>query len=89
MEALSHKGFTFVEVLAPCPTNYGRRNKIGEGLDELRYYADRAVIRHGADPKEAAIIPGNPFLVGKFVEEDKPTYHEMYAAKAAEIGGKS
>ncbi|MFH1609258.1 MAG: thiamine pyrophosphate-dependent enzyme [Candidatus Bipolaricaulota bacterium] len=88
MEAMTHKGFTFVEILAPCPTNYGRRNKIGEGLDELRYYADHAVIRHGADPKAAEVIPGKPFLVGKFVEVDKPTYLEMYAAKAAEIGGK-
>ena len=87
MEALSHKGFTFVEVISPCPTNYGRRNKIGDGLDELRYYANHAVIRHGADPKDTAFIPGKPFLVGKFVETDKPTYHEMYAAKAAEMRG--
>lgn len=87
MEAMTHKGFTFVEIIAPCPTNYGRRNKIGDGLDELRYYAQHAAIRHGADPKEAGIVPGKPFLVGKFVEEDKPTYLEMYAAKAAEMGG--
>ncbi len=88
MDALSHKGFTFVEVISPCPTNYGRRNKIGEGLDELRYYADHSVIHHGANPQEAEIIPGKPFLVGTFVDVDKPTYHEMYAAKVAEMGGK-
>lgn len=89
VEALGHKGFTFVEVISPCPTNYGRRNRIGEGLDELRYYASHAMIRHGADPKEAEIVPGRPFLVGKFVDLEKPTYHEMYAAKAAEMGGKT
>jgi 2-oxoglutarate ferredoxin oxidoreductase subunit beta len=88
MEAMAHKGFTFVEVISPCPTNYGRRNKIGEGLDELRYYANHAIIRHGADPKDAEFVPGKPFLVGKFVELDKPTYQEMYAAKVAEMGGK-
>ncbi|HQM38413.1 MAG: 2-oxoacid:ferredoxin oxidoreductase subunit beta [Candidatus Bipolaricaulis sp.] len=87
VEAMAHEGFTFVEVISPCPTNYGRRNRIGEGLDELRYYADHAVIRHGADPKEAEIVSGKPFLVGKFVDVDKPTYHEMYAAKVAEMGG--
>ncbi|QAA75909.1 MAG: 2-oxoglutarate/2-oxoacid ferredoxin oxidoreductase, beta subunit [Candidatus Bipolaricaulis sibiricus] len=87
VEALSHRGFTFVEVISPCPTNYGRRNKIGEGVDELRYYAAHAMIRHGADPRDAEIIPGKPFLVGKFVESDKPTYHEMYAAKVAEMTG--
>ncbi|MCX7751201.1 MAG: 2-oxoacid:ferredoxin oxidoreductase subunit beta, partial [Candidatus Bipolaricaulota bacterium] len=79
---------TFVEVVAPCPTNYGRRNRIGEGLDELRYYASHAQIRHGADPKEAELVPGKPFLVGRFVQVEKPTHLEMYAAKVAELGGK-
>jgi 2-oxoglutarate ferredoxin oxidoreductase subunit beta len=87
VEALSHKGFTFVEVLAPCPTNYGRRNRIGEGLDELRYYREHTVIRHGADPKEADIAPGKPILVGKFVDIQKPTYLELYQAKVRELGG--
>ena len=26
-EALLKKGFSFIEVLAPCPINYGRRNR--------------------------------------------------------------
>lgn len=85
-KALSHKGFTFVEVLSPCPTNYGRRNRLGEGVDELRYYRDHMLIRHGADPKEADIIPGKPFLVGEFVDIEKPTYLELYQSKAQEMG---
>jgi 2-oxoglutarate ferredoxin oxidoreductase subunit beta len=88
VEAMSRKGFTFLEILAPCPTNYGRRNKLGEGLDELRYYAEHAVIRHGADPKNADILPGKDFLVGKFVDTEKPTYWEMYQAKVAELKAK-
>lgn len=87
VEALSHKGFTFVEIIGPCPTNYGRRNRLGEGLDELRYYREHMVIRHGADPKEAEVAPGQPFLVGKFVDIQKPTYLELYQAKAQEMRG--
>ncbi|MGQ9699836.1 MAG: thiamine pyrophosphate-dependent enzyme [Candidatus Bipolaricaulaceae bacterium] len=86
IKALSHKGFTFVEVISPCPTNYGRRNRLGEGVDELRYYRDHMLIRHGADPKEADIIPGKPFLVGEFVDIEKPTYLELYQSKAQEMG---
>jgi 2-oxoglutarate ferredoxin oxidoreductase, beta subunit (EC 1.2.7.3) len=26
-EAIMRKGFSFIEVLSPCPVNYGRRNK--------------------------------------------------------------
>ena len=25
-EAISHNGFAFVEILSPCPTEYGRKN---------------------------------------------------------------
>ena len=28
VEAINHRGFSFIEVLSPCPINYGRRNKI-------------------------------------------------------------
>ncbi len=84
-EALKHPGFTFVEVISPCPTNFGRRNRLGEGLDEMRYYAQHAVIRHGVDPKEAEIVPGQDFIVGKFVDIQKPTYLETYRKKVAEL----
>ena len=78
IEAIMKPGFTFVEIVAPCPTNYGRRNRIGEGLDELKYYAERSVIRHGANPAEADLIPGNDIVVGRFVDVDRPTFLEAY-----------
>lgn len=78
VEAIAKPGFTFVEIIAPCPTNYGRRNRLGEGLDELRYYAEKSVIRHGADPKDADLYPGSEILLGKFVELARPTFLEVY-----------
>jgi 2-oxoglutarate ferredoxin oxidoreductase subunit beta len=88
MEAMQHRGFTFVEILAPCPTNFGRRNKIGEGIDELRYYARLAEIRHGTEPKDTDIIPDHPFPVGTFVNIEKATFLDMYDGMVAELGGK-
>ena len=78
MEAMDKRGFTFVEIIGPCPTNYGRRNKLPTSLDEMRYYEEKSVIRNFADPKEAEIIPGKEFIVGTFVNEDKPDYLEIY-----------
>ena len=78
VEAIMKPGFTFVEIVSPCPTNYGRRNRLGEGLDELRYYAERSVIRHGANPAEADLIPGNDIVVGRFVDAARPTFLEAY-----------
>ena len=78
IEAIMKPGFTFVEIISPCPTNYGRRNRLGEGIDELRYYAERSVIRHGANPEEADLIPGNDIVVGRFTDRTRPTFLEAY-----------
>jgi 2-oxoglutarate ferredoxin oxidoreductase subunit beta len=78
VEALMKPGFTFVEIVAPCPTNYGRRNRIGDGLDELRSYAKASRIEHGADPRSADLGPGREIVVGTFVDKTRPTFLEMY-----------
>ena len=79
-ETFAKKGFTFIEVIAPCPTGYGRPNKLGAGLDEMRYYKEMSVIRNGADPSEADIELKGRILVGKFVDVERPEFLESYNA---------
>ena len=76
-EALNKKGFSFVEILSPCPTAYGRRNRSPTGLDMMKYYQEHSVIKHGIDPSEADIEIGGDIIVGKFVDIEKPTYNEQ------------
>jgi 2-oxoglutarate ferredoxin oxidoreductase subunit beta len=78
VEAISKPGFTFVEIVGPCPTNYGRRNKLPTGLEEMRYYQEKSVIRNFSDPKDADIRPGKEIVVGTFVDEEKPSYFDIY-----------
>ena len=73
-EALLKPGFSFIEVLAPCPTTYGRLNKLGRGVDELRTYQERCVISSGSDPREAGIDLTGPIVLGKFVDSSRPTF---------------
>ena len=77
-EALTKPGFSFVEVISPCPTVYGRMNKVARGLDELRSYQERSVIQNGADPREANIGLNGPIVVGKFVDIERPTFGDYY-----------
>jgi 2-oxoglutarate ferredoxin oxidoreductase subunit beta len=77
-EALIKPGFSFIEVLSPCPTVYGRMNKLPRGLDEMRSYQQRCVIRNGADPKDADIALNGPIVVGKFVDIERPTFWDMF-----------
>jgi len=76
-EALVKPGFSFIEVLGPCPTLYGRMNKMGQGLDTLHQYQEKSVVRDGADPKDVAMAPDGPIVVGKFVDIERPTFSDQ------------
>jgi 2-oxoglutarate ferredoxin oxidoreductase subunit beta len=73
-EALNKRGFSFVEVIAPCSTLYARRNRLGTGLDLMKFYHDNSEIRHGADPNDVDIGFQEKIICGKFVDIEKPTF---------------
>ncbi|MBI4938945.1 MAG: hypothetical protein HY846_12170, partial [Nitrosomonadales bacterium] len=75
-EALLRKGFSFIEIISPCPTLYLRRNRLGDGVDQLQNYQDNSILKHGADTRETAIDYQGKIVIGKFVEKNKPTYLE-------------
>jgi 2-oxoglutarate/2-oxoacid ferredoxin oxidoreductase subunit beta len=86
-EVLNKKGFCFIEVLSPCPTLYQRRNKMGDGLDTMKYYKERSKTKHGAPTSEAALTRQGDILVGKFVDRDRPDYLELMRGQLAEALG--
>jgi 2-oxoglutarate ferredoxin oxidoreductase subunit beta len=75
-EALTKRGFSFVEVISPCPTLYTRRNKLGTGLEIMREYARKSDIEHGADPRKVDIDFRGRITVGKFVDIERPTLED-------------
>ena len=75
-EALGRSGFTFVEVIAQCPELYGRRNRLGQGVDMMRYYRDNVTLEHGAEHKDLDIGFQSRVVVGRFVDKEAPHYSE-------------
>lgn len=75
-EALLKPGFSFIEVVSPCPTLYARRNRLGTGLDLMRFYHDNAVIDHNARTRDIDIKYQDSIVIGKFVDKEKPTFLE-------------
>jgi len=73
-EAMTKPGFSFIEVISPCPPIYGRMNKQPEGLDSMHLYQEKSVIRNGVDPKHVDILSNGPIVVGKFVDIEQPTF---------------
>jgi 2-oxoglutarate ferredoxin oxidoreductase subunit beta len=81
------KGFCFIEVITPCPTLYQRKNRMGEGLDAMKYYKEKSKVRHGAPTSEVALTLDGDIIVGKFVDRERPEYMELMRSQlAAQLG---
>jgi 2-oxoglutarate ferredoxin oxidoreductase subunit beta len=77
-EALQKPGFSFVEIICPCTTLYARKNKLGSGLDLMKFYHDNSEICNGMDPRDVDIQFQSKIRVGKFLDIDRPDYLEKY-----------
>jgi 2-oxoglutarate ferredoxin oxidoreductase subunit beta len=86
-EALHRKGFRLIEVITPCATLYSRLNRLGSGLDLMRFYHDNAEIRHGIDTRDLKIGFQERIVCGKFVDEERPTFLEAKDAHYQEVLG--
>jgi 2-oxoglutarate ferredoxin oxidoreductase subunit beta len=83
-EALMKKGFSFIEVLSPCPVNYGRRNK-EKTFDTLKMYQEQSIIKNNANPADLAIDFEKGVILGKFVDQERATCIENYDNTCREI----
>lgn len=75
-KAISHKGFSVVEILSQCPTHYGRKNREGDAVAMLELYKTNTA-KIGSKALEE-----NPELMtarGIFVQEERPEYCEEYS----------
>ena len=76
-EAMAHRGFSFIEVLSPCPINYARRNKI-KLMDLVKKFQTHTIIRNDADPRDLDVDFEKGVVLGKFVDIDRPTPDMLY-----------
>jgi 2-oxoglutarate ferredoxin oxidoreductase subunit beta len=77
--ALDKEGFTFVEVLSPCPVGFGRANSLGEGIDEMMFYRDQCVVDDSAplDTLETDMSKESAVVLGNFIDRERPVYQPM------------
>lgn len=78
LRAMSKSGFGFIEVLSPCPTGFGRANRLGEGLDEVELYRKRCRVENGAESLEELDIDiideARSITVGNFVDVERQPF---------------
>jgi len=83
-DAMKKKGFRFIEVISPCPTLYQRRNRLGDGLDAMKFYKDKSVKKNGADTRDLRIDFQSEITVGTFVDRERPTLLDAMNARYKE-----
>jgi len=75
--AIAHRGFSVVDVLAQCPTFYGRLNRLGGPYEMVRRFKEITVPiaeARGMSPEELA----GRVITGEFRREERPEFVESY-----------
>lgn len=73
-QAITHKGFSVVEIMSQCPTYFGKHNHRGSAADMMEYFKNNSVDLN-SDEKES-----NAGMIkrGVFVNEERPEYCVEY-----------
>jgi 2-oxoglutarate ferredoxin oxidoreductase subunit beta len=68
----SKPGFTFIEVLAPCPVGFGKSNNIEDGLEEMMLYRERCILLDEGDVRADELgidlTENQPIYIGRFID---------------------
>lgn len=85
VDALQKPGFSVVEVISPCAMYYSRINRLGDGLDMMKFYYDNSVIKHNEPTDNLEINFQKEIIVGKFVDRERPTFSESLQKWLGEV----
>ena len=76
-KAIRKKGLSVVEVMTPCPTAFGRRNRLGNGADMMKQLKEDSI----SVAKAAKMNPDelkDKVVTGILVDHDLPEYTDNY-----------
>lgn len=85
--AIRKKGFSVLEILSPCPTIYGRHNKLGSAVDMLRHLEDDTIPFDQRESIADAIRTGK-IPTGIFVDTERPEFCKSYEEVIKKAQGK-
>jgi 2-oxoglutarate/2-oxoacid ferredoxin oxidoreductase subunit beta len=77
LTALEKPGFSVLEVLSPCHTNFGRQNRLGSQIEMMMDFKNRAVGIDRWEKIEESERSGK-FPIGVLADRDLPLYLESY-----------
>ncbi len=71
---LETQGFSFIEALSQCPTNFGRRNKFRQVADQIEYLKSHSLLKAKRDRmlEQGEKIPDDAYVVGELMRRNRP-----------------
>jgi len=76
-QAIRRRGFSVVEVISHCPTQYGRRNRLGGAVEMMRRQKEDAVRVEKAAKMSREELAGK-ITIGILVDRELPVYTREY-----------
>ncbi len=76
-KALEKKGFSVVEAISPCPTNYGRDNRLGDAVKMMESLRDDSVNVAQAARMKPEELAGK-IVRGVLADREAPEYTDLY-----------
>jgi 2-oxoglutarate ferredoxin oxidoreductase subunit beta len=64
-KAIQHAGFSFIDVLSPCPTHFGRRNLMGRPEEMIQDLIRRCILKEEAERMTEEELEGR-IITGEF-----------------------
>ncbi len=74
-EALTKKGFSFIEIISQCPVNYGRSLGMRSGPEFLRYFKENSIHVREAEKLTRDELK-NKFIIGKLLDIEREEFTE-------------
>jgi 2-oxoglutarate ferredoxin oxidoreductase subunit beta len=76
-DGIKHKGFSVIEIISSCHTQFGRRNKFRTPIENLNRIKDLSVSSNKAKDMTQEELQGK-YVTGEFVNIESTEYTEQY-----------
>lgn len=85
-KAIRKKGFSVVEVMTPCPTAFGRRNRLGTGVTMMKKLKEDSISIEKATKMNPEDL-NDKIVTGILVDRELPEYTENYQKLVEQLKG--
>ncbi|MFH1679956.1 MAG: 2-oxoacid:ferredoxin oxidoreductase subunit beta [Candidatus Eisenbacteria bacterium] len=76
-KGIRKKGFALIEAFTPCPTAFGRQNKMGKAIDNLGWIKEKTIDVKKAEKMSPEELDGK-LVTGILVDVEKSEYTQLY-----------